>query len=285
MPTGSTGVLPTPSANRSATKARRPNYPATARTVADALPRDRVVVRKLVQPMVSPREPDSRASVRKNLPLTVLMPPSHNTPPTRRIPSQVKPNDLMPGAASADMTFQRAICAFTRQGAYPHVAAQAVGLPLATYDKWMSIGASKTRSIHGIFRLAVLEAQSQARLAAEQALFTDDPVAWLKAGPGKERPDNPGWSTSAKPAAAAQQATQVNVFSGELALVMQRILAALAHFPDARLAVAAVLEGGGERTSKGKPRRGSDPDPESLAGGREVVIPAADAVDGPIMLG
>jgi len=170
--------------------------------------------------------------------------------PSRKLKGQhanLKPNDFPPNS-TADMTYQRAICAFIRQGAYPHVAAQAIGLPAALYERWMNTGLVKTRSLFGMFRLAVLEAQAQARLKAEQALFEKDPVAWLRSGPGKERPGDPGWSSTPKPVVLpASQVSQVNVFSGELALTMQKLLAALAPFPEARLAAASVLGGVGEQ--------------------------------------
>ena len=44
-----------------------------------------------------------------------------------------------------------------------------------------------------------MEAQVQARLHAELTARSDKPLDWLKAGPGKDAADNPGWTNPGKP--------------------------------------------------------------------------------------
>ena len=45
----------------------------------------------------------------------------------------------------------------------------------------------------------------QARLHAELTALTDKPLDWLKAGPGKDSADNPGWTNPGKPRTAPRR--------------------------------------------------------------------------------
>jgi transposase-like protein len=151
---------------------------------------------------------------------------------------RITPDDVINAEGA---TRQKAICAMIRKGAYPHVAAQAVGVDRATFDRWMSTLTTKRGSrSHRKFAKAVTEAQAFARVTAEMAVFTDAPRQWLKEGPGKERADDPGWSTPAVPISTST--TQVNVLaSPEWNGLWGVILGALANFPEARLALVEAL--------------------------------------------
>jgi hypothetical protein len=92
------------------------------------------------------------------------------------------------------------IVSYVRAGGYPHVAAQAAGLPYEVFADWMRRGAEPGgRSPYREFRHDLLQAHAQARLKAEVAVLEDRPLDWLKFGPGKESADAPGWTGPARP--------------------------------------------------------------------------------------
>ncbi len=66
---------------------------------------------------------------------------------------------------------QKNICAFIRAGGFAHVAAEAAGVPVALFEQWLKWGEATHKAAHRkqyiAFREAVLQAQSEARLAAE----------------------------------------------------------------------------------------------------------------------
>ena len=79
--------------------------------------------------------------------------------------------------------------------------------------------------------------------SAEIKAFQDDPVTWLKQGPGKETPDSLGWTTTVKPIIReGNQAINV-LLSPEMQGVFAAIPQVLAPFPEARAAVAQARAG------------------------------------------
>jgi hypothetical protein len=87
----------------------------------------------------------------------------------------------------------------------------------------------------------VREAIATARLAAEMQALKDDPLFWLKYGPGKETADVPGWSNAVKPPSGGErgpEATEREIHLGLLAALapeMNRLP------PVLREAILAVL--------------------------------------------
>src|SRR5262245_33430655 len=95
---------------------------------------------------------------------------------------------------------QREICAYIRAGGFAHVAAEAAGIPREVFDQWLQLGQREEKwTKYHEFHAAIRQSQAQARLTAEIAAFKKDPVTWLKQGPGREKADNPGWTTAVKP--------------------------------------------------------------------------------------
>ena len=63
------------------------------------------------------------------------------------------------------------IVAGIRAGGYPHVAAEAWGVPKETFDDWLKRGvAADAREPYRSFAKEVRQAQAQARLRAEMAI-------------------------------------------------------------------------------------------------------------------
>src|SRR5215207_800487 len=88
----------------------------------------------------------------------------------------------------------RNIVAFIRAGAYSWVAAEAAGVSKTTFHRWLQRGAEEPRGRYREFADDVRQAQAQARVAAETEVRRTSPVSWLRYGPGRERPGEPGWT-------------------------------------------------------------------------------------------
>ena len=102
------------------------------------------------------------------------------------------------------------IVAGIRAGGYPHVAAEAWGVPKDVFDDWLERGNRKNAwEPYRSFARDVRQAFAQARLSAEMAGFKKDPKLWLVHGPGRESEQRPGWSVSVKPTEASAETHNV----------------------------------------------------------------------------
>jgi hypothetical protein len=84
-----------------------------------------------------------------------------------------------------------------RGGAFDWVAAEAAGIHRSTFYNWLARGEQGEQTWAGFAR-EVLRARAQARLRAEGRLLEQDPLNWLRLGPGRERRGRPGWTEAAK---------------------------------------------------------------------------------------
>lgn len=87
------------------------------------------------------------------------------------------------------------------KGAYDWVAAQAAGITPNTFRNWMQRepkgeGFEEEDDMFTAFQNRVRKARAQVRAQAEAAVFKDAPFNWLRFGPGRERPGEPGWTDS-----------------------------------------------------------------------------------------
>lgn len=92
---------------------------------------------------------------------------------------------------------QEGIVDLIRQGAYDYQAAWANGIDDSTFRRWMRAG-ERGNPIYRPFCAEVRQARAEARTAAEIQVRKDNPLAWLRYGPGRERPGEPGWTESSK---------------------------------------------------------------------------------------
>ena len=90
-----------------------------------------------------------------------------------------------------------AICERVKVGSFPYIAAQAVGIAKSTFYAWMQRGEKGRKSYRELLD-KVREASALARSHAEVRVFRDKPFEWLRYGPGRERPEEPGWTESAQ---------------------------------------------------------------------------------------
>jgi hypothetical protein len=97
-----------------------------------------------------------------------------------------------------------------RAGAYPHVAAEAFGVPKRTFEDWLARGDREgSEEAYTQFARDTREASSVARLLVEAELYKNDPKTWLVHGPGRETSERPGWSVSVKAAEFAKSVVNV----------------------------------------------------------------------------
>lgn len=134
----------------------------------------------------------------------------------------------------------RAIVAAIRAGAFDWIAAEANGVDRTTFATWMRRGEREKVEPFLMFRMDVLAARARARLAAEIEVRKDQPFNWLRYGPGREREDAPGWTESKE---VKHFGAFAIVESQEWVRIAAALDQALAPFPEARLAVAAALQG------------------------------------------
>jgi hypothetical protein len=134
------------------------------------------------------------------------------------------------------------ITAFIRAGGYPHVAAEAAGVPRRIFERWLRYG-SKSRhlAIYGAFAKAIRQAAAQARLRAEIAVLESKPLDWLKFGPGKETGDNPGWTATVKALTARSKRDANALEDPTVRALLAALPQVLAPFPEARDAVVQCM--------------------------------------------
>ena len=91
------------------------------------------------------------------------------------------------------------ILAGLRLGAFAHVAVEAAGVDYSTFKEWVARGEGldprrATRPEFAAFAAEVRIAKAEARQAAEWEVRKVNPLAWLRYGPGRERPGREGWT-------------------------------------------------------------------------------------------
>ncbi len=86
------------------------------------------------------------------------------------------------------------IVAFIRAGSFAWVAAEAAGVSKSTFHRWLQRGEQEGSEPYCEFADEVRQAQAQARVAAETEVRRAQPLAWLRYGPGRDRPAEPGWT-------------------------------------------------------------------------------------------
>ncbi len=144
------------------------------------------------------------------------------------------------------------IAAAIRAGGYPHVAAEAWGVPKEVFDDWLKRGNEKNPwEPYKTFALEVRKAFAQARLRAESASYEKDPKLWLVHGPGRETEEQPGWSVPVKPTEQVAQGHNA-LLDPQLMALFRTVMEALQPYPEARTKVAqALMKAGVELEQQG----------------------------------
>jgi len=105
---------------------------------------------------------------------------------------------------------QKSIVKLIRGGAYDYQAARASGIDDSTFRRWMRAG-ENGNSKYRPFCAEVRQARAAARTAAEIEVCKDNPLAWLRYGPGRERPGEPGWTESSKVEVTGDKARPLSI--------------------------------------------------------------------------
>jgi hypothetical protein len=133
------------------------------------------------------------------------------------------------------------ICSYIRAGGFAHNACEAAGIPVPLYESWLRLAQRKRAAKRYCdFATAIRKAQAHARLAAESRMLQGNPLNWLKSGPGRESPDQVGWTSPTRPLASNSTGTPLAT-SGFHDLVTT-ILRVLVPYPEARGAVVQALD-------------------------------------------
>jgi hypothetical protein len=131
------------------------------------------------------------------------------------------------------------IVSYVRAGGYPHVAAEAAGIPRAVFKDWMRRGAGpRGRALYRDFRRDVLQAHAQARLKAEVEMLEERPLDWLRYGPGKETAEAPGWTGPARPHEGSLEAAELSLDDPRVQEVITLLQEEFSAYPDDRSALA-----------------------------------------------
>ncbi len=143
----------------------------------------------------------------------------------------------------------RQIASFVRAGGYPHVAAEASGVPREVFADWLRRGSdARAPALYRDLAREVMQAHAQARLTAEVAALEDRPLDWLKSGPGRPNADAPGWTAPAR-APLPHRADSEPLLDAQVQEVLRLVLQALADHPEIRTALAEQFrEHSGRRT-------------------------------------
>jgi hypothetical protein len=140
---------------------------------------------------------------------------------------------------------EQQILNFIGAGGFPHVAAEAAGVPKTLFDNWMERGARPgSRQPYRSFAQRVSQTAARARLKAEIEAREKDPRFWLMHGPARETAESPGWSSQVKPLSDTEGGGGAPMLA-EVNQVWRKVLEKLESFPEARAAVIEALQGAG----------------------------------------
>jgi hypothetical protein len=152
----------------------------------------------------------------------------------------------MPASKRLTPALIQDIAAYIRAGGFPHVAAEAAGIPQHVFARWLKLANKKGSMYRGYraLRSAVRQAQAEARLAAEIAAFNEKPLDWLRSGPGKPTADRAGWTGPAR--ATHEDSRPADPLLNEtIQEMLRRVLDCLQDFPEARTHVAKFFDQAG----------------------------------------
>lgn len=90
------------------------------------------------------------------------------------------------------------ILLFIRAGAYKHQVAKGFGVSSTAFNAWLARGQDdidrNKLTIYAQLVLDVEQAEGTARIQKELEVAVKNPEFWLKNGPGKTKPGEPGWT-------------------------------------------------------------------------------------------
>lgn len=98
-----------------------------------------------------------------------------------------------------------------RLGCHDHVAASCMGITPQTWINWLNKGRESRAGIYRQLYLDVNQAKAQSRSLAEAQVRQNDPLAWLRLGPGRSKPGLDGWTETINMGTNPDSPLQINV--------------------------------------------------------------------------
>jgi len=155
----------------------------------------------------------------------------------------------------------------TLTGSFAWVAAASAGISQATYFRWMRQGEAnvaevdaqnatfeergeETRvepNVYGRFYLEIKKASAQARRFVESKVMRDNPLAWLRYGPGRDRPGEPGWTDATKMEVTGKDGAPLHPGAGPQRLDLSKYNADELELLERLLAKGSIEEDGGSK--------------------------------------
>jgi hypothetical protein len=149
----------------------------------------------------------------------------------------------MPHASTGPTpAIERQIVAFIRAGGFPHIAAEAAGVPRRTFERWLRRGHRRNgHAAYRAFARAVMQAAAQARLNAEIATRDSKPLDWLRYGPGKQSFHNAGWTGPVRAVPPKTAGIGSSLEDASIIAMIEEVKEMLNPFPELRERVAAFV--------------------------------------------
>jgi hypothetical protein len=89
---------------------------------------------------------------------------------------------------------QSALIAALERGCFDRTACAAAGIAPSTLYLWLAKGRQRADGPYHALLRAVTQARAKVRAEAEARVFAENPLVWLRCGPGRTRKGSPGWS-------------------------------------------------------------------------------------------
>jgi hypothetical protein len=124
-------------------------------------------------------------------------------------------------------------------GSFPHIAAEAAGVPRRVFEEWMEAGAKQHRGRQRDFWREVSQATARIRAFIETQVKTTDPKFWLRFGPGKQGGTMLGWGPPTKRRPGKSQSK--DDWQPEFFALLGEIAQRLQDMPEARLVILDVI--------------------------------------------
>jgi len=105
------------------------------------------------------------------------------------------------------------IIANIKRGCFLHVAAEAAGITFRTFRRWIVDAETRgEESPYYQLYLDVQQAKAETRMLAESRVYKENPLAWLRLGPGRTTDEKEGWTDKEGETTKAKSDNTIVVF-------------------------------------------------------------------------
>ncbi len=125
-------------------------------------------------------------------------------------------------------------------GSFPHIAAEAAGVPRPVFEEWMEAGRKQQHGRRHDFCREVSQSIAQIRAVVEIEVKKEDPKFWLRFGPGKQGGAILGWGPPTK--RRRGKSPSKNDWQPEFFALLGEIVQRLQDMPEARQVILDLLQ-------------------------------------------